>query len=97
MSLFAFGPFSRTAAKTAQEPATPDAPGSSSGPVPGSDGTLFEILGIATAISGAGDLRSLLHRILRRACALTDADAGSIFLVEKAEPQRFGAPPSPDE
>jgi HD-GYP domain-containing protein (c-di-GMP phosphodiesterase class II) len=58
--------------------------------LPPSDNTLLEILGIATAISEAGDLRSLLHLILRRARALTDADAGSIFLVEKAEPQRFG-------
>ena len=53
------------------------------------DGTLLEILGIATAISEAGDLRSLLHRILRRARALTAADAGSIFLVEKADPPQF--------
>lgn len=58
-----------------------------------SDGALFEILGIATAISEAGDLRSLLHRILRRARVLTAADAGSIFLVEKAEKRHFGAPP----
>ena len=63
-----------------------------SAPEPGADNALLEILGIATAISEAGDLRSLLHRILRRARALTAADAGSIFLVEKAEPQRFGAP-----
>ena len=55
------------------------------------DGTLLEILGVATAISEAGDLRSLLHRILRRARALTAADAGSIFLVEKADPPRFWA------
>ena len=60
--------------------------------LPPTDGMLLEILGIATAISEASDLRSLLHRILRRARALTAADAGSIFLVEKAEPQRFGAP-----
>ncbi|MFM7759012.1 MAG: hypothetical protein ACKO6J_08775, partial [Crocinitomicaceae bacterium] len=75
MSLFAFGPFSRSAAKTTGEP------GSAPATTPGSDGTLFEILGIATAISEAGDLRSLLHRILRRARTLTDADAGSVFLV----------------
>ena len=55
------------------------------------DGTLLEILGVATAISEAGDLRSLLHRILRRARNLTAADAGSIFLVEKANPPRFWA------
>ncbi|MCS5706655.1 GAF domain-containing protein [Synechococcus sp. FGCU-3] len=55
-----------------------------------SDQTLVEILGIATAISGAGDLRGLLHLILRKARALTTADAGSVFLVEKAERPRFG-------
>ena len=54
------------------------------------DHTLLEILGIATAISGAGDLRSLLHLILRKARALTTADAGSVFLVEKAQRPRFG-------
>lgn len=54
------------------------------------DHTLLEILGIATAISGAGDLRSLLHLILHRARALTTADAGSVFLVERAERPRFG-------
>ncbi|MFM7549725.1 MAG: HD-GYP domain-containing protein [Cyanobacteriota bacterium] len=54
------------------------------------DHTLLEILGIATAISGAGDLRSLLHLILRKARTLTAADAGSVFLVEKAERPRFG-------
>lgn len=56
-----------------------------------SDQTLLEILGIATAISGAGDLRSLLHLILRKARQLTSADAGSVFLVERAERPRFGS------
>lgn len=55
-----------------------------------SDQTLLEILGIATAMSGAGDLLSLLHLILRKARALTIADAGSVFLAEKAERPRFG-------
>ena len=58
-----------------------------------SDRTLLEILDIATAISGAGDLRSLLDLILRKARALTAADAGSVFLVEKAPRPRFGVPP----
>lgn len=59
-------------------------------PAAASDRTLTEILAIATAISGAGDLRSLLHLILGKARALTAADAGSIFLVERATPARFG-------
>jgi len=58
--------------------------------VAAADSTLPEILAIATAISGAGDLRSLLHLILGKARALTAADAGSIFLVERAAPARFG-------
>ncbi len=61
---------------------------------PQTDRALLEILGIATAISGAGDLRSLLHLILRKARALTTADAGSVFLVEKAARPRFGVPAS---
>jgi HD-GYP domain-containing protein (c-di-GMP phosphodiesterase class II) len=59
------------------------------------DRTLPEILAIATAISGAGDLRSLLHLILGKARALTAADAGSIFLVERAAPPRFGMVEAP--
>lgn len=51
---------------------------------------LREILEIATAISGAGDLRSLLHLILRKARELTAADAGSIYLVERGAPAPFG-------
>lgn len=58
--------------------------------VAAADSTLPDILAIATAISGAGDLRSLLHLILGKARALTAADAGSIFLVERAAPARFG-------
>ena len=59
------------------------------------DQTLLEVLDIATAISGANNLRSLLHLILHKARMLTLADAGSIFLVEKAATQRFGAEPDP--
>ena len=55
------------------------------------DQTLFDILEIAAAISGASELRSLLHLILRKARAVTAADAGSIFLVEKADPAPFWA------
>ena len=57
------------------------------------DQTLFDILEIAAAISGASDLRSLLHLILRKARAVTAADAGSIFLVEKVDPAPFWADP----
>ena len=55
------------------------------------DQTLVDILEIAAAISAASDLRSLLHLILRKARAITSADAGSIFLVEKADPAPFWA------
>ena len=55
------------------------------------DQTLVDILEIASAISAASDLRSLLHLILRKARAITSADAGSIFLVEKADPAPFWA------
>jgi len=61
-----------------------------------SDQTLVEILEIASAISGAADLRSLLHLILRRARGLTNADAGSVFLVERAERPRFGSEAAAD-
>jgi HD-GYP domain-containing protein (c-di-GMP phosphodiesterase class II) len=57
-----------------------------------SDRTLLEILEISTSLSGAGDLQSLLDLILRKARALTHADAGSVFLVEKVPRQRFGVP-----
>lgn len=49
---------------------------------------LVEILGVATALSGATDLRTLLHRILTTSRQLTHSDAGSIFLVERADPRR---------
>ena len=55
------------------------------------DQTLVDILEIASAISAASDLRTLLHLILRKARAITSADAGSIFLVEKADPAPFWA------
>ena len=61
------------------------------------DPRLQEILAIATAISGAADLRSLLHLIMRKARELTTADAGSIFLVERAAPPRFGQEAAPEQ
>jgi hypothetical protein len=39
---------------------------------------LVGILGVATALSGASDLSSLLHLILRTCRQLTASDAGSI-------------------
>lgn len=63
----------------------------------GSEARLREILGIATAISGAGDLRSLLHLILRKARELTAADAGSIYLLERSAPPPFGRPAEPQD
>lgn len=49
---------------------------------------LVEILGVATALSGATDLRTLLHRILTTSRQLTNSDAGTIFLVEQADRRR---------
>jgi HD-GYP domain-containing protein (c-di-GMP phosphodiesterase class II) len=46
---------------------------------------LVGILGVATALSGASDLRSLLHLILRTSRQLTASDAGSIYLVERPD------------
>jgi len=40
---------------------------------------------VATALSGASDLRSLLHLILRTCRQLTASDAGSIYLVERPD------------
>ena len=54
------------------------------------DRALLEILEVATAISRADDLPQLLKLILSKARLLTCADAGSIFLVEKATRPRFG-------
>ena len=51
---------------------------------------LLELLEISAAIGGEGDLLALLELILRKARDLTSADAGSIFLVEKAPRRRFG-------
>ena len=50
---------------------------------------LQEVFGIASAIGSASDLGSLLHLILQKARGLCIADAGSIFLVEKAKPAPF--------
>lgn len=46
---------------------------------------LVGILGVATALSGASDLSSLLHLILRTSRQLTASDAGSIYLVERPD------------
>ncbi|MCT0223678.1 HD family phosphohydrolase [Synechococcus sp. CS-1328] len=53
-----------------------------------SDHALVEILSIATALSSASDLRSLLHLILSKSRMLTNSDAGSIFLVERPDRRR---------
>ena len=50
-----------------------------------SEQALVEILNIATTLSGASDLRTLLHLILSKSCQLTGSDAGSIFLVERCD------------
>ena len=46
---------------------------------------LVGILGVATALSGASDLSSLLHLILRTCRQLTASDAGSIYLLERGD------------
>ena len=46
---------------------------------------LVGILGVATALSGASDLSTLLHLILRTCRQLTASDAGSIYLVERPD------------
>ena len=53
-----------------------------------SEQALVEILNIATTLSGASDLRTLLHLILSKSCQLTGSDAGSIFLVERCDARR---------
>ena len=50
-----------------------------------SEQALVEILNIATTLSGASDLRTLLHLILSKSRQLTGSDAGSIFLVERCD------------
>ena len=52
-----------------------------------SDHALLEVLNVATALSGANDLRTLLHLILSKSRELTGSDAGSIFLVERFDPR----------
>lgn len=54
----------------------------------GKEQALVEILSVATALSGATDLSTLLHRILTTSRQLANSDAGSIFLVERADPHR---------
>ncbi|QVL52821.1 MAG: GAF domain-containing protein [Cyanobium sp. M30B3] len=52
------------------------------------ESVLVDILGVATALSGATDLPTLLHLILTTSRQLTNSDAGSIFLVERADARR---------
>jgi HD-GYP domain-containing protein (c-di-GMP phosphodiesterase class II) len=52
----------------------------------GTDPALLDILSVVTALSDARDLRTLLHLILTISRQLTNSDAGSIFLVERADP-----------
>ena len=53
-----------------------------------SEQALVEILNIATTLSGASDLRTLLQLILSKSRQLTCSDAGSIFLVERCDLNR---------
>lgn len=53
--------------------------------IPPAEHALEEVLTLATAISGARDLPSLLQRILTSARQLTLSDAGSIYLVEPGD------------
>ncbi len=47
---------------------------------------MAELNRIGLALSSTHDVNVLLHLILRRARALTSADAGSLYLVEEAQP-----------
>ncbi|MCX5928014.1 MAG: GAF domain-containing protein [Cyanobium sp. LacPavin_0920_WC12_MAG_63_22] len=53
-----------------------------------SEQALVEILNIATTLSGASDLHTLLQLILSKSRQLTGSDAGSIFLVERCDARR---------
>lgn len=53
-----------------------------------SEQALVEILSIATTLSGASDLRTLMQLILSKSRQLTGSDAGSIFLVERCDARR---------
>lgn len=66
-------------------PPLPPSPPSSPHSTEESRDALLGILGVATALSGASDLRSLLHLILRTCRQLTASDAGSIYLVERPD------------
>ncbi len=66
----------------------PSASAPTTAPGLSSEHALVEILSIATALSGASDLRSLLHLILSKSRMLTNSDAGSIFLVERPDLRR---------
>lgn len=67
---------------------TASPPAAAKQPPISSDQALLEILNIATALSGASDLRTLLHLILSKSRELTGSDAGSIFLVERFDARR---------
>jgi HD-GYP domain-containing protein (c-di-GMP phosphodiesterase class II) len=49
----------------------------------GLQASLVGMLEVATALSSAADLPTLLHRILRTSRQLTASDAGSIYLLER--------------
>jgi len=70
---------------TGPPPPLPPSPPSSPHSTEESRDALVGILGVATALSGASDLRSLLHLILRTSRQLTASDAGSIYLVERPD------------
>lgn len=48
----------------------------------------MQVLSLTTALSGATDLPTLLHLILTTSRELTNSDAGSIFLIERADQRR---------
>ncbi len=52
------------------------------------DAALVQVLSLTTALSGATDLPTLLHLILTTSRELTNSDAGSIFLIERADQRR---------
>jgi GAF domain-containing protein len=48
---------------------------------------LFQLLEVCNLLSNNLDLKELLWQVLRKSCELTCSDAGSIYLIERAEPQ----------
>jgi GAF domain-containing protein len=51
------------------------------------EGLLFELLGICDLLSRNLNLKELLCMVLQKSCELTWSDAGSIYLIERDEPQ----------